>query len=58
MQVLFYLLALAGWVLEKNGKRLTLLVVPLYFVMANLASTIGFYKFLKGERYARWEPIR
>lgn len=58
VQVLFYLSAFAGWVLEKNGKRLTLLVVPLYFVMANLASTIGFYKFLKGERYARWEPIR
>lgn len=58
VQVLFYLLAFAGWVLEKNGKRLTLLVVPLYFVMANLASTIGFYKFLRGERYARWEPIR
>lgn len=58
LQILFYLSAFAGWVLEKNGKRLTLLVVPLYFVMANLASTIGFYKFLKGERYARWEPIR
>jgi hypothetical protein len=32
--------------------------MPLYFVLANLASLIGFYKFLRGERYARWEPIR
>lgn len=58
VQVLFYLSAFLGWVLEKSGKRLTLLVVPLYFVMANLASTIGFYKFLRGERYARWETVR
>jgi hypothetical protein len=32
--------------------------MPLYFVLANLASAIGFYKFLRGEKYARWEPIR
>jgi hypothetical protein len=30
----------------------------LYFVLANLASVIAFYKFIRGERYATWEPIR
>jgi cellulose synthase/poly-beta-1,6-N-acetylglucosamine synthase-like glycosyltransferase len=58
VQLLFYASAAAGWFLEKDGKRLSILVIPLYFVMANLASAIGFYKFLRGERYARWEPIR
>lgn len=57
-QVLFYLLALAGWVLERFGVRLTVLVIPLYFVLANLASVIAFYKFLLGERVSTWEPIR
>ena len=57
-QVLFYLMALIGWVLERIGVRLTVLVIPLYFVLANLASVIAFYKFLRGERFSTWEPIR
>jgi cellulose synthase/poly-beta-1,6-N-acetylglucosamine synthase-like glycosyltransferase len=58
LQALFYLLALAGWGLEKVGIRLTVLVIPLYFVMANLACAIAFFRFLRGERFAKWEPIR
>ncbi len=58
LQVLFYLLAFVGWLMERAGYRLSLLAMPLYFVLANLASAVGFYKFLRGERYARWEPIR
>jgi cellulose synthase/poly-beta-1,6-N-acetylglucosamine synthase-like glycosyltransferase len=58
IQVLFYMLALAGWVLERANKPLSLLAMPLYFVLANLASAVAFYKFLRGERYVRWEPIR
>ncbi len=57
-QVMFYSLAFIGWLLERAGKRLYLLAMPLYFVLANVASVIGFYKFLRGETYARWEPIR
>ncbi len=58
VQVLFYSLALAGWILERAGRRLSLLALPLYFVLVNLASLLAFYKFLRGETYARWEPIR
>ncbi len=58
LQVLFYAMALAGWLLERIAVRLTILVIPLYFVLANLASAIAFYKFLRGETYTRWEPIR
>jgi cellulose synthase/poly-beta-1,6-N-acetylglucosamine synthase-like glycosyltransferase len=57
-QAAFYGMALAGWLMERRGLRMTLLAMPLYFVLANLASVIAFYKFLSGERYARWEPIR
>ena len=57
-QALFYLLALAGWLMERAGKRLSLLAMPLYFVLANLASVVAFYKFLRGETYTRWDPIR
>jgi hypothetical protein len=57
-QLSFYLAAFFGWVLERSGARVRLLALPQYFVLANLASLVAFYKFLRGERYARWEPIR
>jgi hypothetical protein len=53
-----YLSAFAAWVLERVGLRNRLLALPLYFVLANMAALIACYKFLRGERYARWEPIR
>jgi cellulose synthase/poly-beta-1,6-N-acetylglucosamine synthase-like glycosyltransferase len=58
LQIAFYLMALVGWILERRGMKSGVLTMPLYFTLANLASLIGFYKFLRGERYARWEPIR
>jgi cellulose synthase/poly-beta-1,6-N-acetylglucosamine synthase-like glycosyltransferase len=57
-QVCFYAAALLSWVLERFGIHNRLLALPQYFVLANLASLLAFYKFLRGERYARWEPIR
>lgn len=57
-QAAFYSAALAGWLLERAGARVRLLSLPHYFVLANLAAVIAFYKFARGERYARWEPIR
>ena len=57
-QIGFYLLAALGWLLEKSGAKIGVLAIPHYFVLANLASVFAFYKFLRGERYATWEPIR
>ena len=50
--------AFTAWTLEQFGVRNRLLVLPQYFVLANLAALIAFYEFLHGERYASWEPIR
>jgi cellulose synthase/poly-beta-1,6-N-acetylglucosamine synthase-like glycosyltransferase len=57
-QMLFYLAALVGWLLERRGVTLGPLVLPAYFVLANLAAVLAFYQFLRGERYAHWEPNR
>jgi cellulose synthase/poly-beta-1,6-N-acetylglucosamine synthase-like glycosyltransferase len=57
-QIAFYVLAFIGWGFEKAGARIGVFAIPHYFVLANLASVFGFYKFLRGERYATWEPIR
>lgn len=47
-----------AWMLDRVGIRSRLLAFPQYFILANLASLIACYQFLRGERYARWEPIR
>jgi cellulose synthase/poly-beta-1,6-N-acetylglucosamine synthase-like glycosyltransferase len=57
-QVCFYIAAVTGWLLERAGRHSRLLALPQYFFLANLAALIAFYKFVSGERYARWEPIR
>lgn len=57
-QIFFYSLAAVGWGMERAGQRLSLLAIPLYFVLANLASLVAFYKFLRGETYVSWDPIR
>lgn len=47
-----------AWMLNRVGIRSRLLAFPQYFMLANLASLIACYQFLRGERYASWEPIR
>ncbi len=58
MQVAFYLAALVSSILERMGVTFSLLALPQYFVITNLASLIAFVKFVTGERYTRWEPSR
>ncbi len=57
-QVAFYFVAALGLLIERAGARIGIFAIPHYFVLANVASVIGFYKFVRGERYATWEPIR
>jgi cellulose synthase/poly-beta-1,6-N-acetylglucosamine synthase-like glycosyltransferase len=58
LQGLGYACAAVSWLLELSGVRSRVLALPHYFVLANLASVIAMFQFLRGERYARWEPIR
>lgn len=58
VQLAGYGCALLAWLLERVGIRSRMLALPQYFVLANVASLIGCYQFLRGERYASWEPIR
>jgi cellulose synthase/poly-beta-1,6-N-acetylglucosamine synthase-like glycosyltransferase len=57
-QVAFYAAAGVSWVFEKVGLKSSLLVLPQYFVITNLASLLAFIKLVRGERYVRWEPVR
>lgn len=57
-QLCFYALALLAFSFERLGVSVKLLSLPQYFVLTNVASVIALYKTLRGERIARWEPIR
>jgi hypothetical protein len=35
-----------------------LLAWPRYFLLANVAAVVAFHKFINGQRYAHWEPVR
>ena len=51
LQMLFYIAAAIGW-----WTRAQTLRVPTYFVVANLAVFIAWFRFLRGDRIAAWSP--
>jgi hypothetical protein len=57
-QLACYACAALAWLLDNLGVRSRLLAFPQYFVLANVASLLALYQFLRGKRYAHWEPIR
>ncbi|MFN2532269.1 MAG: glycosyltransferase family 2 protein [Pyrinomonadaceae bacterium] len=58
VQALFYGVAFTGWLVERIGITNRWIAMPQYFVIANLASLVAVVQFFRGERYARWEPLR
>jgi cellulose synthase/poly-beta-1,6-N-acetylglucosamine synthase-like glycosyltransferase len=58
VQLCFYATALVGLVFERLGMRIGIFALPFYFMLANAASLWAMFEFARGERYARWEPIR
>lgn len=57
-QVIFYVLALVGWLLESRNIRLKLLFIPFYFLMMNYSVFIGVLKFLTKNQEAAWEKSK
>lgn len=58
IQIICYACAALSPLLDRAGLHSRLLALPQYFVLTNLASVLALYKLARGERYARWEPIR
>ena len=57
-QIVFYLSALGGFVLEKFRRRPGVFGLPYYFVFGNVAIVAAFVKFLRGETHVVWDPMR
>ncbi len=54
-QGLFYLAALAGWILEQRKLKVKALFVPYYFCLMNWAMYAGFFRLLRGRQSVLWE---
>jgi hypothetical protein len=57
-QLAGYSTAALAALLERAGVHNRMLALPQYFVLSNIAPLIAFYQFIRGERYAHWEPQR
>jgi hypothetical protein len=58
LQVIFYLLAGAGWATSKVLKQAWFLTIPFYFVTINLASLYAIILFMSGKRFETWRTVR
>lgn len=58
LQITFYVLALIGYLLEKQQLRLKALFVPYYFCVMHYAVYRGFFRFLKGNQSVLWERAK
>jgi hypothetical protein len=57
-QVVFYSSALAGYLLDRNGKKVKLFALPLYFCVVNIASVAAFFRTIMGKKSVTWETVR
>jgi cellulose synthase/poly-beta-1,6-N-acetylglucosamine synthase-like glycosyltransferase len=57
-QVCFYGMAALGFLLEQAGLHSRILALPQYFILGNIAIVAAFSDFIRGQQYARWDPIR
>jgi cellulose synthase/poly-beta-1,6-N-acetylglucosamine synthase-like glycosyltransferase len=58
VQAAFYLLALIGYAARRSKGIPSLISIPYFFCLANIASAAGIIDALRGKRYTTWNTIR
>ena len=58
LQIIFYGLALVGWVGERWNVKFKPFSIPLYFSTVNIAAMVSLYRTLKGYKAVTWETLR
>ena len=58
LQFVFYVLAGAGYVVVRSGRRYKLLQIPLFMCLLNGAALVGGYRYLTGRQSVLWERAR
>jgi cellulose synthase/poly-beta-1,6-N-acetylglucosamine synthase-like glycosyltransferase len=57
-QAAAYATALMGWLGDRFKIKMGPLAIPYYFLLVNFASVMAFKKFMRGESFVTWEPVR
>lgn len=55
LQVLFYLLALLGWIFAKRQIKIKAFFIPYYFCLMNYSVFLGLLRLWKGQQTVLWE---
>ncbi len=58
LQIFFYLFAIMGYVFKNKKVKLAIFNIPLYFCIVNLASMVGFIRFISGNVKGPWQKAR
>lgn len=58
IQLVFYGLAVTGYILQKKSKPVRLFSVYFSFCLVNLAALVGVARFLSGKTAGQWQPVR
>lgn len=54
-QLVFYGMAISGWVLANREIKVKFLYIPFYFLFMNLAVFLGFRRFIRNKQTVLWE---
>jgi len=58
MYAIFVFISALGWLAAHFGKNYKILCIPYYFVLVNLAATVGIVDFFRKKRATSWKPVR
>jgi len=58
MQGLFWTAAVAGLVLQKQGRGIKALNFPAFYLLVNVALLMAWWKVVRGERIQQWQPTQ
>lgn len=58
IQILFYIGALGGYLLDRMGRKAKLLAIPLYYCVVNAASIAAFFRTIFGKKAIVWTTVR
>jgi len=57
-QLLFYLMAMFGWIMENKKIKIKIFYIPYYFFIMNFAVYLGFYRYIKKQQTVNWERAK
>jgi cellulose synthase/poly-beta-1,6-N-acetylglucosamine synthase-like glycosyltransferase len=58
LQILFYLSAFTGWILENKRLKVKIFFIPYYFFIMNYAVFMGFGRFIRKTQSVNWERAK